>query len=180
MLRRFTFSTAEGVPECPGWKYGHDAHAIIGEVPEADREAAHGDNWPHDDPAWPPACERCGYQFAESDRWQRNDNRIVALPDGTEFAMHGSFGLCAPPGAMVRASWYDDFAQKEFQPGELEESWLISLPDGGEWITTQKATDGGHWIVTGTPPVITASPSIFHNAPSGWHGFVRDGELVDA
>ena len=75
---------------------------------------------------------------------------------------------------MIRAAWYDEFAEV---PGE---AWLIALPDGGEWITTQRATDGGHWVVTGTPPDITASPSIFHNAPTGWHGWVRGGELVPA
>jgi hypothetical protein len=75
---------------------------------------------------------------------------------------------------MIRAAWYDEYAG---QPGE---SWIIALPDGGEWITTQKAAGGGFWTVTGTPPAITANPSIWHNAPAGWHGWVRDGELVGA
>jgi Family of unknown function (DUF6527) len=75
---------------------------------------------------------------------------------------------------MIRATWYDDFTE---QPGE---SWLIALPDGGEWITTQKATDGGYWTVTGTPPGITVNPSIFHNAPTGWHGWIRDGQMDPA
>ena len=50
---------------------------------------------------------------------------------------------------------------------------LISLPDGGEWITTQKASGGGHWTVTEHPPNITANPSVWHNSPTGWHGWVR-------
>lgn len=170
MLRRFTFGTGGGT--CAAGS--HDAHVIIGTVGEGERAAAHGDLWPHDDERWPKACERCGRPFEDSDQWQLNDNRICRLPDGTEFVFWGSFGRCAPPGTMLRADWYDEFTE---QPGE---SWLISLPDGGEWITTQKASGGGYWTVTGTAPMITATPSIWHNAPGGWHGFVTNGELVSA
>ncbi len=167
-LRRFVF-TGQG-RDCPQGGY-HNASADIGEV--TDPAEAHGDNWPHDDPRWPAACE-CGYEFGPADEWQRNDNQIYRLPDGAEFVFRHSFGRAAPAGTMIRADWYDDFTE---QPGE---SWIVALPDGGEWITTQKATGGGYWTVTGTPPAITVSPSIFHNAPTGWHGFIRDGELVDA
>ena len=158
--------------DCPVHGY-HDAIAQIGEVSEA--ADAIGDNWPHDDPRWPQACD-CGYRFVQEDRWQRNDCRIVRLPDGAEFTWWGSFGRTVPPGTMVRADWYDEYAH---HPQGVE-SWLIALPDGGEWITSSKASGGGYWTVTGTPPNITASPSIFHNAPKGWHGFVRNGELVPA
>jgi Family of unknown function (DUF6527) len=76
-------------------------------------------------------------------------------------ADNGSFGSVAPPRDRI-------------------ESWLISLPDGGEWITSQRASGGGYWTVTGTVPDITASPSIWHNAPHGWHGWIRDGFLENA
>jgi Family of unknown function (DUF6527) len=37
------------------------------------------------------------------------------------------------------------------------------------------------WDVTGTPPQITVSPSIFdHSAGREWHGFIRDGEMTAA
>lgn len=63
-----------------------------------------------------------------------------------------------------------------FTPGD---QWqLVILPDDGTWITTQSATGGGYWTVTGTPPAITVTPSIFHNSPHGWHGFITNGELV--
>jgi len=157
---------------CPAGGY-HDASADLGEIGEAEAVRLISDDWPHDDPRWPQACE-CGYEFAADDRWQRNDRRIYRLPDGTEFALWGSFGKVAPPGTMIRATWYDEYAQR---PGE---SWLISLPDGGDWITTSQASGGGYWDVTGTAPKITVTPSIFHNAPAGWHGWIRDGYLVDA
>lgn len=58
---------------------------------------------------------------------------------------------------------------------------VIPNPDGTKArITTQQASGGGYWEVSGTPPLITVSPSIWHNAPCGWHGFIRNGELVPA
>lgn len=158
--------------ECPNSGY-HNASAAIGEVSEAEHVAASSDDWPHDDPNWPSACQ-CGYVFQPGDRWQRNDDRIYHLPDGTEFAFTRSLGMCAPPGTMIRADWYDDYAGK---PGK---SWLVALPDGGDWITTQQATGGGYWDVTGEPPLITVSPSIWHNSPNGWHGWIRNGVLEAA
>lgn len=169
-LRRYAASSESN---CPASGY-HNASNDIGEVGEPEREA-HGDNWPHDDARWPEACE-CGYAFTPGDRWQRNDDRIYRLPDGAEFVFRHSFGKAAPAGTMIRAHWYDEFSG---HPDGIE-SWLISLPDGGEWITSQRSTSGGWWTITGTPPTITVSPSIWHNSPAGWHGWIRDGELLGA
>jgi len=164
-LRRFK----HGAGDCPVSGY-HDASVSLGEVSEAEHEAVHGDNWPHDDRRWPARCA-CGYEFAAADEWQRNDCAVYRLPDGTEFILWGSLQE-APPGAMVRVPWAD----RHFGG----ESWLIILPDGGSWVTTQAATGGGKWTVTGTPPRITVSPSIWHNQPDGWHGFIRDGVMEPA
>jgi hypothetical protein len=171
-LRRFTFTVK--VPRCLANPWGHDAMVTIGEVPEAE-QAVHGDNWPHDDLAWPKTCTACGYEFADDDEWQRNDNRLYRLPDGTEFAHWGSMKN-VPAGTMIRIPHYDEFSQHP----ERIESWLVILPDGGEWVTSQRASGGGFWTVSGTPPLITVSPSIWHDQPNGWHGFIRNGELVDA
>ncbi len=171
-LRRFTYSSDTSCSN----SLGHDASVDLGDVLEAEREEAHGDNWPHDDERWPRVCAACDYQFAGANEWQRNDDEIYRLPDGTEFVFRHSLGRVAPVGTMIRAAWYDKYSQHP----EGIESWLIALPDGGEWITSQKATGGGYWTVTGVPPNITASPSIFHNSPTGWHGYVRSGELVSA
>lgn len=168
-LRRYRFAKEEDNQACPVHGY-HNASVDIGAVTEAD---AHGDNWPHDDPRWPTTCE-CGYVFEDGDHWQRNDDRIYRLPDGREFIFRGSWGKAAPVGAMARAEWADEWGDNR------GEAWQISLPDGHEWITTQPASGGGYWTVTGTPPNITVSPSIFCNPPNGWHGFIRDGQLVPA
>lgn len=146
-----------------------DATVTIAEVSWEEHEQVHGDNWPHDDPRWPRGCDRCPYEFTSEDHWQRNDCQVYALPDGTEFAWWGDPGKAAPPGTMIRADWYPS--------GDRGEAWLVVLPDGGTWITTQEATGGGYWIVTGTPPGISVSPSIHHNAPHGWHGHIQNGEL---
>lgn len=174
MLRRFVWSTDQS-ERCSAPGGYHGAYVIVGEVIESERIKASGDAWPHDDSRWPTQCE-CGYVFVETDNWQLNDNRIFRLPNGTEFVSWGSFGTCAPPGTMIRAYWYDEFSQ---HPQKVE-SWCIALPDGGEWITSQRAKGGGYWTVTGTAPNLTASPSIWHNSPTGWHGWVQNGELVTA
>lgn len=169
-LRRYTFSPGNACPS----GMGHTASAVIGMVGEDEHQPVTGDLHPHDDSRWPGTCEHCGYVFADADQWQLSDKAIYRLPDGSEFTFSRSLGMCAPPGTMIRAWWFDEHAEV---PGE---SWLIALPDGGDWCTTQRAAGGGHWTVTGTAPDITATPSVWHNSPSGWHGWVRNGELVPA
>ncbi len=172
LLRRFQWKADS---TCTVSEWGCDATADLGDIPAGEREEVHGDNWPHDDPRWPAACARCGGPFRATDQWQRNDERIFCLPDGTEFLARGGF-TTAPAGTIVRASWYDD---RNDHPDRVE-PWLIVLPDGGTWITCTKATDGQYWQVTGTAPDLTVTPSIFHRPPSGWHGWIRNGNLVGA
>jgi Family of unknown function (DUF6527) len=175
-LRRFTFP-ADHFPgaNCPARRWGHDASVFIGEVGEEEADV-HGDNWPHNDPRWPESCDMCGQSFPAEGQWQRNDCLIYRLPDGTEFITWGS-PKDIPAGTMIRVPWFDGLGRQVFQLGEMTDPWQVWLPDGGTWITTQAATGGGYWTVTGTPPLITVSPSIFHNQPTGWHGFIRNGQL---
>lgn len=48
------------------------------------------------------------------------------------------------------------------------------------WHTRSRADEAGEpmWTVTGTPPEITVTPSI--RVIDVWHGWIRNGELVDA
>lgn len=179
-LRRFCWPSKG--QDCPtehdfvghdGVRYprSHDASVVIDAVIDGE-PGTHGDLWPHDDPRWPAACERCGYVFAESDEWQLNEWHLYRNPqDGQLFVDHPS-RPGRPVGACIRVEYADKFYG--------ENSWKIILPDGGEWITTQEATGGGRWSVTGEIPNITVSPSIFHNAPHGWHGFIQNGQLNPA
>lgn len=82
----------------------------------------------------------------------------------------GSFGNMRP-GDMWR--WPD-------QDRDGRECWVVMLPERHCWYSTMQATGGGGWEVTGTPPNITVTPSIWCNPPEGWHGWIRDGELVPA
>jgi Family of unknown function (DUF6527) len=181
-LRRFTYGSIGSKTICPGrdqglYPQGHDATVVLGFVTEAEAERVHGDNWPRDDSRWPSHCATCDYRFADEDEWQRNDNRLYRRPDGFEFAHWGSM-KAVPPGTMWRVPWAD----KQHSVHHLQhvESWCAVLPDGGTWITSQDASGGGYWTVNGTPPAIDVSPSIWHSRPDGWHGWIRNGELVDA
>jgi hypothetical protein len=91
------------------------------------------------------------------------------------------------PGMMWRDPRYDDAGR---------ECWWIVLPNSrpGEgateitWRTTDRASAPPHemWNVTGTPPLITVTPSVdveFWTREgvrdgSYWHGFITNGELV--
>jgi len=169
MLRRFTYAN-ETSPPCSGRGH-HDASRWLGYV----TEQIHSDEWPRSDHRWPRRCDSCNYRFASTDAWQLNDCRVWRLPlTGEEIAGWGSHGRIFPPGVMCRAEWYD-----RPQDGRVD-SYVVSLPDGGEWITTQEASGGGGWTVTGTPPLITVTPSIWHHPPDGWHGWITNGEFTDA
>lgn len=74
------------------------------------------------------------------------------------------------PGDMWRAPEWD-FAE------DGVECWAIVMPHGSVFYTTDKDR-GELWNVTGEPPEITVTPSI--NDPGRWHGFITNGELVDA
>lgn len=83
------------------------------------------------------------------------------------------------------------------------ECWWIVLPNTKplapgyalevSWRTTDRASHAPHemWQVTGTAPALTVSPSIDAECwgeregqpvreGSYWHGWIRNGELVDA
>jgi hypothetical protein len=57
------------------------------------------------------------------------------------------------------------------------EAYVVVLPGGRFWYTTQKA-GGEFWGVEGDPEHMTVTPSI--NVAGVWHGWIRNGEFVDA
>jgi len=181
-LRRFTWGSGRDGKICAArsttdWAAGHDAFKVIGKFPESESELVHGDNWPREDSHWPTHCAHCGYEFEDADQWQRNDNALYRRPDGVEFVLWGDLSNI-PPGTMCRLPWADQYMSTR-HPQHVE-SWRVQLPDGGEWITSQAASGGGFWTVTGTPPMIDVTPSIWHSTPTGWHGFIRNGMLEPA
>lgn len=101
----------------------------------------------------------------------------------------------APVGAMWFASWYpDNFCNPQLGSGKA----LIVKTPGGDWLVDQQAAnctmpDDVHqeqhhcWIINGEVPNITVNKNgVTCGAGAGsiqqanWHGFLRDGFLVEA
>lgn len=83
------------------------------------------------------------------------------------------------PGVM-QSEW------SEFQPGDVWRDpdglgWAVVLPNRTVWYSGLAAEDGSHWAVSGEAPNLTVTPSIDDRDPARpWHGWVRDGQLVQA
>jgi len=125
-----------------------------------------------DDSRWGVVCARCeAYTFTDDDVWQVTQEPLYVRVDGTP----GEWTLrSVPPGAMWDAFWY---SQIENWRGPDGLSLCVALPpDGGQhmWGIDLPARDGGHWTRTGTPPRISAAPSIL---TPWYHGFLTDGVL---
>ncbi len=130
--------------------------------------------WPRDDPRWPTHCI-CGYQFAEGDHWQLFYERVYVRSDtGEEVTLRN-----APPGAIWEAPWMADVWK-----GHDGKCFYCMLPNGaGEWCIDGPATNGPGWERTGEAPNFTCTPSIGRlDKDNRWmyHGWLRNGELVDA
>ncbi|HXF71498.1 MAG TPA: hypothetical protein VNO79_02680 [Actinomycetota bacterium] len=166
-LRRYS-ARSKGGP-CPGEMGYHDARAVIGEA--RDEGEPIGDTHPHDDPRWPSACA-CGYVFAPDDHWQLFREDIYRRADTGEEVTLGE----APPGAM----WYADWMGRRGPDGHC---LAVKLPGGFDWLVDYPAMGTDQpWQRTGTPPDVTASPSI--GVPDGhggyrYHGFLRAGWLEE-
>jgi hypothetical protein len=131
---------------------------------------------------WSPDCT-CG--GTEEREYRRADTGV------TVWGYWASFG----PGSMQ---------VREHAAGECHAGWTncdgkhidVILPDGGYWDTCSRAsnctmkdeTTHRCWVVHGTPPLLTVNKagktcqagagSIVSNGPQKWHGFLRNGELV--
>lgn len=168
-LRRYigdSHCSAEG-------NYYHDASVPIDECAVTVREDGVYDtpdlDVPHDDPRWPTHCA-CGYAFQDTDEWQVSVHRLYARTDtGEEVAWPD-----APIGAMWYAPWYPK--QWAGPDGKI----LCVQTPGGMWCIDQPSQNGSGWTRTGTPPTVTARPSIVARSGSGgYHGWLTDGVLSD-
>lgn len=172
-LRRFVFSDKA---TCVGRLGYHDAKVVLGVLPWDDTESngRGDDSFDHEDPRWPKTCS-CGYEFKSDDQWQHNRIRLFVRKDtGEKMTLHA-----APSGAMWYADWYPD-ELKRAPDGRV----LVVKTPAGDWNVDSKSSNGPGWTRTGTPPKVTATPSIgIGTNPDGswkYHGWLRDGKLVDA
>jgi len=121
---------------------------------------------------WPERCG-CGYVFSPDDSWQHVTERLYWRADSSATVRLRD----AEVGAMWFAPWYEDVWKGP------DGRCLIVMTPGGEWTVDGPANNGPGWRRSGTPPLVTAHPSIgFKNPDGSWryHGWLRDGYLVDA
>jgi hypothetical protein len=89
----------------------------------------------------------------------------------------------APAGAMMYADhWHETQRGPDghllavrvpmFPGGKGTTNWIIDGP------SSEDKTRNG-WDRKGTPPDIDVYPSVWINKPSGWHGWLKDGHLVE-
>ncbi len=169
-LRRYSEShRPSSCPAEPGeWGY-HNATAMVGEEPEQKDARGYVCNATvgvplHDDPRWPQRCA-CGYAFTGADQWQKWTESVYRRQDTGELVTLRA----APPGAMWNAWWMG-------RKGPDGLSLCVKLPTGHEWWIDGPANNGPGWERSGTPPLVTAKPSI---AAPGYHGWLTDGLLSD-
>lgn len=176
MLRRFVFSDRAKAP-CPLGSY-HNASITLRRMPWNENSEGNGaDNFDHQDPRWPKAC-KCGYAFEPTDQWQHSLTRLYARQDDKEAQM--TLGD-APAGAMWHADWlreFKRFAERATPDGHI----LIVRTPVGDWNIDGPSKNGPGWTRTGTPPNITANPSIAMSDENGkctFHAWMRNGYLVE-
>lgn len=176
-------------PPCPLTNGGyHNAQVRIEDAPEQRNaegyitNGSRGDEHAHADPRWPTHCA-CGYAFTEADVWQLFCSPLFRRADtGEETTLRD-----APAGAMLRMPWQ----QRRCTSQDADPAPLAVVTPGGLWTIDECATDcayygmgvaqrpAGHhcWTRSGTPPLVTARPSI---QMERYHGFLTDGVLNDA
>ena len=164
-LRRYS-----GDRKCKGPLGYCNAQNLLDEIDHPVKMTIESYNFPHEDSRWPKVCEACGVPFDTDDTWQvfvdalytRSDTgAIVTLRD-------------ASPGALWDAWWMPDKWKNKADGLCL----VCKLPNGHDWMIdggSQQSPEPGAWTRSGTPPKLTATPSIL---AADYHGWLRDGVLV--
>lgn len=124
-----------------------------------------------EDPRWPVICS-CGYAFQDQDMRQVFAERLFKRSDTGAVTTFRD----APPGAFAWADYLRD------SPGSIYHGergggphLFLRCPAGGWWDLDSKASNGPGWRWSGSPPVVTAQPSIDMNG--AYHGILTDGVL---
>ena len=192
-LRRYNADEkARQVPgaDCPIHGY-HNAMAFI-DVIERDDSDSYSRKYSRiedfkDDPRWPSRCD-CGYVFKQTDEWQVFLAALYKRQDnGEEVTLRD-----AQPGAIWDATWYSDTPAWCGPDGK---ALICKLPNGNEWHIDGRASnctmpnDEVHkcWVRHGDAPNLTVDKN-GNTCQAGagsilsgnWHGFLRNGELVQA
>lgn len=175
-LRRFRYSNKERCPAVDSPYSYHNARTFLCDAAyETERDEQYGREFYREltglapdpsDPRWPTACEACGAPFTDEDEHQLFFDIIYRNPEnGMEWPLRD-----LPVGAMYDSRWMADAHH-----GEDGKCLTVKIP-GGEWMIDHPARDGQPWTRTGTPPRVTARPSIL---AGNYHAFLTDGVLRD-
>lgn len=126
---------------------------------------------PVDDPRWPTTCACGRYVFEADDEFRVSIDRLWTRSDGGPMTTLED----APVGAMYDAYW-----AKDRDRGWPDGISLVVRTPGGDWFLDRHEQK---WQRTGKIPKVTADPSILihrDDGTPGYHGWLRDGVLVDA
>lgn len=189
-LRRYSSRS-----KCPG-HYCHDAQVRIDDAPAiwSDRHGrtslgARPEKFSKSYPLWPLKCGHCGYEFSRRhDVFQVSQHLIYRrADDGSLVTLRD-----APIGAMWYADWFLVDGSNIWR-GPDGHSLCVRLPGNHDWLVDGRASnctmpnDKEHkcWVRHGKPPVVTVDKKGLTCAAGagsigvpGWHGFLRNGELV--
>jgi hypothetical protein len=134
---------------------------------------------------WPGTCDRCGKAFTHEDTISSGENTVYTNADRSWFGLLSE----APPGAMWWAHWMDEYLHHQ-----LEHVLVVKTP-GGDWCPDERCSnctrtdDKEHfcWVLHGPIENVTVDKSGNTCAAGagsiltgGYHGFLRNGELVRA
>lgn len=197
-LRRYV----SGSNDCRGGQLPyHNASAPLFDVDYRKAPTQRGWAYEHDGPTkpeqvstehtWPERCP-CGYVFSDADERQVFCEALYRRTDNGEFVTLRS----APPGAMWDAEWMHDCKGGHWLGGPNADGrfLVVKLPTGHDWLVDARASnctmpnDDTHrcWVRHGEPPNVTVDKSGVTCAAGagsiqvpGWHGFLRNGELVE-
>jgi len=153
------------------WGYHTERVVIEQRVRGVNDASHHPTNEEKVDARWPSTCA-CGYAFEPSDHWQVNSFTLYESKQRPgRWTLHD-----APAGAMWDAPWFKGHDGKHARPDGLY--IIVRLPEG-DWLVDGPSSNaqGAGWQRTGTPPFISATPSIGFGKPQRLHGWLRNGVL---
>lgn len=194
-LRRYAPGGA-GVLLCPNGPYRsfHNAERLLDVIPDHG-ESERADKVTNSSLDWPVKCDYCDYQFTDADEFQVYTSHLYEGIDPQGVKVTTTLRE-APVGAMWDAHW-----MSASWKGNDGKSIVVMIPGRHDWCidaiasNCKKRDDRDHrcWIRHGTPPNLTvdkragvdgASAATTCDAGAGsiqtseWHGYLRDGELV--
>jgi len=183
-LRRYS----QGYPyECsriPGQYSYHNASVPLDVVHESLHDELHGIH------PWPTECA-CGYKFTDKDHRQVFTQHLYKNEAGAVMTIRD-----APPGAMWFADWMIHDPKQTWYRGPDGHCLMIKGFYGDEFCPDGRASncglpnDDNHkcWVRVGTVPNITigkqggptcnAGAGSFFFGGQRWHGFCKNGELI--